>query len=71
MKLEFYGCNKGADIFVGVSAPNIVSKEMVQTMNKDLIFLLWLIQFQKYVMKLQKKLDAKVVGTGRSDFPTK
>ncbi len=59
----------GADIFVGVSAPNIVSEEMVKSMNKDAIYLQWQTQHQRLCRTKQKQQGARVVGTGRSDFP--
>ena len=60
---------KGADIFVGVSAPNIVSKEMVASMNKDAILFAMANPVPEIMPDLAKKAGAKVVGTGRSDFP--
>ena len=60
---------KGADIFVGVSAPNIVSKEMVASMNKDAILFAMANPVPEIMPDVAKKAGAKVVGTGRSDFP--
>lgn len=60
---------KGADIFVGVSAPNIVSKEMVASMNKDTILFAMANPVPEIMPDLAKEAGAKVVGTGRSDFP--
>ena len=60
---------KGADIFVGVSAPNIVSKEMVASMNKDAILFAMANPVAEIMPDLAKEAGAKVVGTGRSDFP--
>ena len=60
---------KGADIFVGVSAPNIVSKEMVASMNKDAILFALANPVPEIMPDLAKEAGAKVVGTGRSDFP--
>lgn len=60
---------KGADIFVGVSAPNIVSKEMVASMNKDAILFAMANPVPEIMPNLAKEAGAKVVGTGRSDFP--
>ena len=60
---------KGADIFVGVSAPNIVSKEMVASMNKDAILFAMANPVPEIMPDLAKEAGAKVVGTGRSDFP--
>ena len=58
----------GADIFVGVSAPNIVSEEMVASMNKDAILFAMANPTPEIMPDLAKKAGAKVVGTGRSDF---
>ena len=60
---------KGADIFVGVSAPNIVSKEMVASMNMDAILFAMANPVPEIMPDLAKEAGAKVVGTGRSDFP--
>ena len=59
----------GADIFVGVSAPYIVSEEMVASMNKDAILFAMANPTPEIMPDLAKKAGAKVVGTGRSDFP--
>lgn len=59
----------GADIFVGVSAPNIVTKEMVSSMNKDSILFAMANPVPEIMPDLAKEAGAKVVGTGRSDFP--
>ena len=59
----------GADIFVGVSAPNIVSEEMVASMNKDAILFAMANPTPEIMPDLAKKAGAKVGGTGRSDFP--
>lgn len=60
---------EGADIFIGVSAPNIVTKEMVQSMNKDAILFAMANPTPEIMPDLAKEAGAKVVGTGRSDFP--
>ena len=60
---------KGADIFVGVSAPNIVTAEMVQSMNKDAIIFAMANPVPEIMPDVAKAAGAKVVGTGRSDFP--
>ena len=60
---------KGADIFVGVSAPNIVTAEMVAGMNKDAILFAMANPTPEIMPDLAKAAGAKVVGTGRSDFP--
>lgn len=60
---------KGADIFVGVSAPNIVTAEMVSSMNKDAILFAMANPTPEIMPDVAKEAGAKVVGTGRSDFP--
>ena len=60
---------KGADIFVGVSAPNIVTPEMVASMNKDAILFAMANPVPEIMPDIAKAAGAKVVGTGRSDFP--
>ena len=60
---------KGADIFVGVSAPGLVSEEMVASMNKDAILFAMANPVPEIMPDLAKAAGAKVVGTGRSDFP--
>ena len=59
---------KGADIFVGVSAPNIVTQDMVASMNKDAILFAMANPVPEIMPDLAKAAGAKVVGTGRSDF---
>jgi len=60
---------KGADIFVGVSAPGIVTPEMVASMNKDAILFAMANPVPEIMPDLAKAAGARVVGTGRSDFP--
>lgn len=60
---------KGADIFVGVSAPNIVTPEMVASMNKDAILFAMANPTPEIMPDVAKAAGARVVGTGRSDFP--
>lgn len=60
---------KGADIFVGVSAPGIVSAEMVASMNKDSILFAMANPVPEIMPDIAKAAGARVVGTGRSDFP--
>lgn len=60
---------KGADIFVGVSAPNIVTPEMVSSMNQDSILFAMANPVPEIMPDVAKAAGAKVVGTGRSDFP--
>ncbi len=60
---------KGADIFVGVSAPGIVTREMVASMNQDAILFAMANPVPEIMPDLAKEAGARVVGTGRSDFP--
>ena len=60
---------KGADIFVGVSAPGIVTQDMVASMNKDAILFAMANPVPEIMPDLAKAAGARVVGTGRSDFP--
>ena len=59
----------GADIFIGVSAPNIVSEEMIASMNKDAIVFAMANPVPEIMPDVARKAGALVVGTGRSDFP--
>lgn len=60
---------RGADIFVGVSAPNIVTPEMVASMNHDAILFAMANPVPEIMPDAAKAAGARVVGTGRSDFP--
>ncbi len=60
---------KGADIFIGVSAPNIVTPEMVKSMNRDSILFPMANPVPEIMPDAAKAAGARVVGTGRSDFP--
>ncbi len=60
---------KGADIFIGVSAPEIVTKEMVSSMNRDAILFAMANPVPEIMPDLAKEAGARVVGTGRSYFP--
>ena len=60
---------KGADIFVGVSAPGIVSAEMVASMNQDAILFAMANPVPEIMPDVAKAAGARIVGTGRSDFP--
>lgn len=60
---------RGADIFIGVSAPGIVSPEMVASMNSDSILFAMANPTPEIMPDLAKEAGARVVGTGRSDFP--
>ncbi|MDO5155380.1 MAG: NADP-dependent malic enzyme [Eubacteriales bacterium] len=59
----------GADIFVGVSAPDIVSADMVKSMNKDSILFAMANPTPEIMPDVAKAAGARIVGTGRSDFP--
>ena len=60
---------KGPDIFIGVSAPNIVTPEMVASMNRDSILFAMANPVPEIMPDVAKAAGARVVGTGRSDFP--
>ncbi|MBW6411796.1 NAD(P)-dependent malic enzyme [Clostridium weizhouense] len=60
---------KNADVFIGVSAPNIVSKEMVKTMNKDGIIFAMANPTPEIFPNDAKEAGIKIMGTGRSDYP--
>ena len=60
---------KGADVFVGVSAPGIVTKEMAQGMNKDAIMFAMAKPVPEIMPDVAKEAGVRVIGTGRSDFP--
>lgn len=60
---------KGADLFVGVSAPNVLKEEMVKSMNKDAVVFAMANPTPEIMPDAAKKSGARVVGTGRSDFP--
>ena len=60
---------KGADVFVGVSAPGIVTKEMAQGMNKDAIMFAMANPVPEIMPDVAKEAGVRVIGTGRSDFP--
>ena len=59
----------GADIFIGVSAPGIVTADMVKTMNKDAIIFAMANPVPEIMPDVAKAAGARIVGTGRSDFP--
>ncbi|MEW8962328.1 NADP-dependent malic enzyme [Paraclostridium dentum] len=59
----------GADVFIGVSAPGIISKDMVKSMNKDSIFFAMANPTPEIMPYEAKEAGARVIGTGRSDFP--
>ena len=60
---------QGADIFIGVSAPNIVTADMVKSMNSDAIIFAMANPIPEIMPDIAKAAGAKVIGTGRSDFP--
>lgn len=60
---------KGADVFIGVSAPNIVTKEMIGSMNTDAIVFAMANPVPEIMPHVAKTAGARIVGTGRSDFP--
>ena len=60
---------KNTDVFIGVSAPNVVSEDMVKSMNKDAIVFAMSNPTPEIMPDLAKKAGARVIGTGRSDFP--
>ena len=60
---------QGTDIFIGVSAPGIVTKEMVASMNRNAILFAMANPVPEIMPDLAKAAGARVVGTGRSDFP--
>ena len=60
---------KDADVFIGVSAPNIVTEEMISSMAKYAIVFAMSNPVPEIMPELAKKAGARVVGTGRSDFP--
>ena len=66
---ELADAMRGADVFIGVSAPGIVSEEMVRSMNKDAIVFPMANPTPEIMPDAAKRAGARVVGTGRSDFP--
>lgn len=60
---------KGADVFVGVSGPNLVSEEMIASMNHDACVFPMANPVPEIMPDLALKAGARIVGTGRSDFP--
>lgn len=59
----------GVDVFIGVSAPNVVTKEMIGTMNSDSIIFAMANPIPEIFPEEAKEAGARIVGTGRSDFP--
>ncbi|NLK22081.1 MAG: NADP-dependent malic enzyme [Epulopiscium sp.] len=60
---------KGCDLFIGVSAPGIVTEEMASTMNKDSIIFAMANPIPEIMPDLAKRAGVRIIGTGRSDFP--
>lgn len=60
---------RGSDIFIGVSGPNVVSQEMVASMNPDSILFAMANPVPEIMPDLARAAGAKIIGTGRSDFP--
>ncbi len=60
---------RGSDVFIGVSAPGIVSEDMVRSMNRDAIVFAMSNPTPEIMPDLAKAAGARVIGTGRSDFP--
>ncbi|WP_058485911.1 NAD(P)-dependent malic enzyme [Defluviitalea phaphyphila] len=60
---------KGADLFIGVSAPGILTKEMAASMNKDAIIFAMANPIPEIMPNIAKEAGVRIVGTGRSDFP--
>lgn len=60
---------KNADVFVGVSAPGIVSEDMIHSMNKDAVVFAMANPTPEIMPDKAKNAGARIVGTGRSDFP--
>lgn len=60
---------KGADVFIGVSVGGIVTEEMIRSMNRDAVIFAMANPVPEILYDAAKKAGAKVVGTGRSDFP--
>jgi malate dehydrogenase (oxaloacetate-decarboxylating) len=60
---------KGADVFIGVSAPGVLSADMVRTMNKDSIVFAMANPTPEIFPEEAKKAGARIIGTGRSDYP--
>ena len=59
----------GADVFIGVSAPNVVDVDMVKSMNKDAIIFAMANPIPEILPDLAREGGARIIGTGRSDFP--
>ncbi|MBQ3470764.1 MAG: NAD-dependent malic enzyme, partial [Clostridia bacterium] len=59
----------GADLFIGVSAPNILTEDMIKSMAADPIIFAMANPVPEIMPDVAKKAGARVVGTGRSDFP--
>ena len=60
---------KNADVFIGVSAPNVVTEEMIKSMNKRAIVFAMSNPVPEIMPDIALRAGAEIVGTGRSDFP--
>ena len=60
---------EGADVFIGLSAPNVLTAEMIRSMNDDAIIFAMANPIPEIMPDVALKAGAKIVGTGRSDFP--
>jgi len=69
MKGTLSDAMKGRDLFIGVSAPGIVSKEMIKSMNSDAIVFAMANPIPEIMPDVAKAAGARIVATGRSDFP--
>ena len=69
LDVDLKGALKDADLFIGVSAPNILTEEMVKSMSQDPIIFAMANPVPEIMPDIAKKAGARVVGTGRSDFP--
>ncbi len=69
LKGTLYDAMVGCDVFIGVSAPNVVSEEMIRVMASDAIVFPMANPTPEIMPELAKRAGARIVGTGRSDFP--
>lgn len=69
LKGELVDAVKGADVFIGVSAANVLTKKMIQSMNEDPIIFAMANPDPEIMPDDAKEAGAKIIATGRSDFP--
>ena len=69
IKADLAGSIKGMDVFIGVSKANILTQDMIKTMNKDPIVFALANPIPEIMPDLAKEAGALIVATGRSDFP--